>query len=78
LNYHFQSDGVRQRAAAQLGGEQAAEGQTARLAFENGMCSLFVMRRLTPKVSGAEAPQVRRAPTLAMKMAKPWPVLASA
>ena len=33
---------------------------------------------LTTKVSGAGAPQVRRVPTQAMKMAKPWPVLASA
>ena len=33
---------------------------------------------LTPKVSGAGAPKVRRAPTLAMKMPKAWPVLASA
>jgi hypothetical protein len=33
---------------------------------------------LTTKVSGAGAPKVRRAPSLAMKMAKPWPVLASA
>ena len=33
---------------------------------------------LTPKVSGAGAPQVRRAPTQAMKMPKAWPVLASA
>jgi hypothetical protein len=52
---------VRQWAAAQLGGEQAAEGQTARLAFENGMRSLLVMRRLTPEVSCAGAK--RRAPT---------------
>jgi hypothetical protein len=35
-------------------------------------------RSLTPKVSGAGAPQVRRAPTQAMKMPKAWPVLASA
>ena len=33
---------------------------------------------LTPKVSGAGAPQVRRAPTQAIKMPKAWPVLASA
>ena len=33
---------------------------------------------LTPKVSGTGAPKVRRAPTQAMKMAKPWPVLVSA
>jgi len=33
---------------------------------------------LTPKVSGAGAPKVRRVPILAMKMAKPWPVLVPA
>jgi hypothetical protein len=33
---------------------------------------------LTPKVSGAGAPKVRRAPTQAMRMPKAWPVLASA
>lgn len=32
----------------------------------------------TPKVSGAEAPKVRRVPTLAMKMPEAWPVLAFA
>lgn len=30
------------------------------------------------QVSGAGAPQVRRAPTQAMRMRKAWPVLASA
>ena len=40
-------------------------------------CSVLRMG-LTPKVSGAGAPEVRRAPTLAMKMPKAWPVLASA
>ena len=39
--------------------------------------SVFV-ESLTNKVSGAGAPKVRRVPTLAIKMAKPWPVLASA
>ena len=32
---------------------------------------------LTPEVSGAGAPQGRRAPTAANKMPKAWPLLAS-
>jgi hypothetical protein len=36
--YHFQSDGVRHGAAAQLGGELAAEGQTARDPFVYWPC----------------------------------------
>ena len=33
---------------------------------------------LTTKVSGAGAPQVRRAPTQAMRMPKAWPLVAGA
>ena len=40
-------------------------------------CGVF-REGLTPEVSGAGAPKVRRASILAIKMAKPWPVLASA
>jgi hypothetical protein len=38
---------VRQWAAARLGGKQAAEEKTARLALKNGIRSLLDMRRLT-------------------------------
>ena len=63
--------------AHQLGGKNecaTAAEEAARVALASGV----FREGLTTKVSGAEAPQVRRAPTLAMKMAKPWPVLASA
>ena len=52
------------RRGAEFGQEQSVA------AGESGISTL--------KVSGAGVPKVRRAPTLAMKMAKPWPVLASA
>jgi hypothetical protein len=38
---------------------------------------LILMGSLTPELTGAGA-EARRAPTQANKMAKPWPVLASA
>ncbi len=51
----------------------AAE-EAARMALASGV----FREGLTTKVSGAEAPQVRRAPTQAMRLPKAWPVLASA